>query len=213
MDYGKAFQQTTPEGVHNTGTLDEIPYNHLFREESVMIKMLKEQNNQLNYWEVWYDEDSKEYNIHFGLLGDIGNHQIEAKKKGINVPKYMDQLAKGKLEEGYMYLEDDLLQELMIQYKTEENKIVEEELEKRHFVESLMNECLGWTGNGHCDGGDYGSGTMNIFCYVINSKIAIETIINELTKNDLLDNCTIAISNGEDYISYYPTQGETVGIF
>jgi hypothetical protein len=35
-----------------------------------------------------------------------------------------------------------------------------------------MNECLGWTGNGSCDGGDIGRGKVNIINYVIDVKKA-----------------------------------------
>jgi hypothetical protein len=44
------------------------------------------------------------------------------------------------------------------------------DLDKRVAVEELMNEGLGWTGLGHCDGGDIGSGTMKIFCYVADAN-------------------------------------------
>lgn len=39
-----------------------------------------------------------------------------------------------------------------------------------------MNECLGRTGNGCCDGSDYGSGTLNIFTFTIDQELALTTI-------------------------------------
>ncbi|HWO95772.1 MAG TPA: hypothetical protein VNM45_05450 [Bacillus sp. (in: firmicutes)] len=36
---------------------------------------------------------------------------------------------------------------------------MEEALERRHMVEDLMNECLGWTENDFSDGGGIGTET------------------------------------------------------
>ena len=79
-------------------------------------------------------------------------------------------------------------------------------LKLRHSVEDLMNECLGWTGNGSCDGGDIGSGTANIFNYVVDVEKATQTIIEELKNNNLFDGVKIAYLNPEDeeYIALHP---------
>jgi hypothetical protein len=55
-----------------------------------------------------------------------------------------------------------------------------------------MNECLGWSGLGHCDGGDMGSGQMNVFCYVVDAAIAERVIVNDLKEHALLDGAVIA---------------------
>lgn len=83
-------------------------------------------------------------------------------------------------------------------------------LKLRHSVEDLMNECLGWTGNGSCDGGDIGSGTANIFNYVVDVGKATRTIIEELKNNNLLQGAKIAYLNPDDeeYIVLYPDGAE-----
>lgn len=73
----------------------------------------------------------------------------------------------------------------------------------------LMNECLGWTGNGHCDGGDIGSGTINIFSYVIDPEIAAKTTIECLREENLLEGAIIAIRENieqevEEYLVRWP---------
>jgi hypothetical protein len=35
-----------------------------------------------------------------------------------------------------------------------------------------MDEALGWTGLGRCDGGSIGSGTMEVCCFVVDFEIA-----------------------------------------
>jgi hypothetical protein len=71
-----------------------------------------------------------------------------------------------------------------------------------------MNNCLGWTGNGLCDGGDIGSGTINIFCYVVNKDIAAKTVLEELNEEKLLDGLKIAFLNqNEEFELIYPEHG------
>ena len=52
-----------------------------------------------------------------------------------------------------------------------------QDLEKRHALQDRMDETLGWTGLGHCDGGSIGSGTMEVCCFVVDfetAKVVIE---------------------------------------
>ncbi|WP_251028821.1 hypothetical protein [Bacillus sp. ISL-18] len=123
--------------------------------------------------------------------------------------KVMDELAEEKVNEGFEYLEEDELIELVVQYSYKEDEM-QTALELRHSVEDLMNECLGWTGNGSCDGGDIGSGTANIFNNVVDVGMATRTIIEELKNNNLLQVVKIAYLNPDDeeYIVLYPDGAE-----
>lgn len=169
----------------------------------VLIKMTKTVADEVLYWEVW--QDGRTLFIHYGIVGDTG--ETEEKKLSLfqKAEKLMEDLAEEKTNEGYEYLDEDKLFELVVQYSYEENQIVET-LEKRQNVEDIMNECLGWTGNGSCDGGDIGSGTANIFNLVVDVEKAIQTIIVELKNNDLLDGVKIAYLNPDDeeYFALYP---------
>ncbi|MGM0885286.1 MAG: hypothetical protein ACQEXQ_30120 [Bacillota bacterium] len=161
-----------------------------------MIKMIKEFNQILNYWEIWYNESDKEFIIHYGEVGDEGKSQ-EIGAKGIrNKEKYMKEKALEQEMNGYSYLDEDNLLEVVLQYDCSEN--VEEDLEKRYEIEDLLNNSLGWTGNGNCDGGDYGSGTMNIFCFVVKQDEAIHTIVNTLNEHNYLSGATIAYCDLND---------------
>lgn len=50
-----------------------------------------------------------------------------------------------------------------------------------------MNETLGWTGLGHCDGGSIGSGTMEICCLVADFEIAKRVIGADLAGTKFAD--------------------------
>ncbi|MGG3235045.1 WGR domain-containing protein [Priestia flexa] len=171
-----------------------------------VIKMLKEVNGELLYWEVW--EDEKTLLIHYGRVGDAGETQEKKLSRLHNAEKLMEALAEAKVDEGYDYIDEDELIELVVQYSYEDGEM-EEVLDKRHHVEDLMNECLGWTGNGFCDGGDIGSGTANIVNYVIDPEKATQTIIEDLEKNNLLEGAKIAYldDDSDEYVALYP-EGE-----
>ena len=86
---------------------------------------------------------------------------------------------------------------------------MEEALEKRQQVQEIMDEALGWSGNGHCDGGDIGSGTINVFTFVIDVDEALQTTLEELKNQQLLDGVKIAyVNDEEDYIQVYPSEGQ-----
>ncbi len=50
-----------------------------------------------------------------------------------------------------------------------------------------MNETLGWSGLGHCDGGSIGSGTMEVCCFVVDFDIAKSVIEADLKSTEFDD--------------------------
>jgi hypothetical protein len=50
------------------------------------------------------------------------------------------------------------------------------DLNVRHKLEDDLDQLLGWLGLGHCDGGATGSGSMEVFCMVVDAKIAIPAV-------------------------------------
>lgn len=54
------------------------------------------------------------------------------------------------------------------------------DVEKRHRLEARLNETLGWTGMGMCDGGSIGSGSMEVCSYVVDFEVAKILIENDL---------------------------------
>lgn len=170
-----------------------------------MIKMIKQTDEDTFYWEIWEEEEDQELLEHFGIVGDQGESRRFALPTGEDAEVWMEEIAEERESEGYEYLDEEELHELVIQYSYEEDQI-EEALERRHAMEELMNECLGWTGNGHCDGGDIGSGTTNIFTYVVHVERAVKSILEELQENDLIEGVKLAYGNrdNEEYEALYP---------
>jgi hypothetical protein len=92
---------------------------------------------------------------------------------------------------------------LIVQYRTE-GWGSSQDLEMRWTVESLLDECLKSMSNGYCDGGDIGSGTINIFLSVLDPHRATEAVIEALRKAQLLEGATIALEDEEKFEVLWP---------
>lgn len=114
--------------------------------------------------------------------------------------------------QGYTEIDEDDLVQLVVQYQTE-GWGSEDDLDKRHRVEEILGECLDSTGNGCCDGGDIGSGTINVFCYMVVPSLAVEAVCRALQSHELLDGATIAVRDDgeESYDVVWPMDFE--GLF
>lgn len=150
-----------------------------------MLKLYKQKDNQLWYWETW-DKDEKTAIVHWGIVGEQGENKEV--KGGLfsnfrkNVQKEIDQ----KLKEGYTEFDEDKIYFLEIEYSIE-GFGTEQDLAKRHRLEQKMDEILGWTGLGHSDGGSIGSGTMEVGCMVVDFDIA-KKVIEESLKGTEFEN-------------------------
>jgi hypothetical protein len=141
-----------------------------------MLKLYKDIDGKLRYWETW-DKDQQTGIVHRGAVGDKG--EIEEIKSSLlsNFRKKIQKLVDEKIAEGYEEMED--MYTLLIQY-TVDDMGTPQDLEKRHRLENRMNDVLGWTGLGHCDGGSIGSGTMEACCFVVDFDTAKEIIEQDL---------------------------------
>lgn len=81
-----------------------------------------------------------------------------------------------KIADGFAEFAEDDHRSLLVEYEVD-GFGTDADLEKRHSLEDRMNDLLGWTGLGHCDGGSIGSGTMEVCCLVVDfdkAKLVIE---------------------------------------
>jgi predicted DNA-binding WGR domain protein len=150
-----------------------------------MLKLYKLTDNQLHYWETW-DKDEKTAIVHWGVVGQRG--QDKEVKGGLfsNFRKTIQKEINEKLKDGYAEFEEDKISFLEIEYKID-GFGTEQDLEKRHRLESKLDGILGWTGLGHTDGGSIGSGTMEAGCMVVNFEIAKKVIEANLKNTEFAD--------------------------
>ncbi len=147
-----------------------------------MLKLYKLTDAKKEYWETWENENGS-HSIHWGVLGEKGESKVVKtslfKKVESIIQKEIDEL----LGQGFHPVDEDEHIKLMIEY-TVNGMGTDVDIEKRQRLENRMNETLGWTGLGHCDGGSMGSGSMEVCNYVVDYEIAKTIIENDLRDTD-----------------------------
>lgn len=141
-----------------------------------MLKLYSFSGPKPLYWETW-DNDDGSHTVHWGELGTPGETKT-VKKSLFKLPE--DKIQKeidGLIAQGFHEPADEYT--LLIEYAVDGmgNK---EDVEKRHRLQDRMNETLGWTGLGHCDGGSIGSGTMDVCCFVVDFNLAKGVVESDL---------------------------------
>lgn len=160
-----------------------------------MIKLYKRDGESLSYWEAW--ADGRTVVTHWGKVGDKGRtHQIRLQKGG-SAEAIIAAESQKPLAAGFQEIPIEDHAKVVVQYQTVGWGSTAD-LDWRHQVEDVLNECLGWTGNGHCDGGDIGSGTINAFSFVLDPTAAVTTIVAALKKHRLLKGAVIAFYWGQN---------------
>lgn len=138
-----------------------------------------------------------------GTLGVRGKVKYLMPKDDKSMAEIIAEAAQKQRAKGYAEIAPEEHFQVVVQYRLETWGSTED-LGKGHKVELLFNECLGWTGNGRCDGNDIGSGSINIFSLVVDPDLAVETMRGELQKKKLLKGAVIAVRHGEEYRVAYP---------
>jgi predicted DNA-binding WGR domain protein len=158
-----------------------------------MLKLYKKTKGGTRYWEVW--AAGRKLVVHWGKLGDTGESKEVPLARGEPAKKAIARLAEPQRAEGYAEIDVDDHAVLIVQHPIA-GMGTTTDLDRRDRVEGLLNECLGWSGNGHCDGGDIGSGTTNVFSFVVDPELAAKAAVAALRKNKLLEGAVIAFHRG-----------------
>jgi predicted DNA-binding WGR domain protein len=143
-----------------------------------MLKLYRFTDTKKDYWETWKNEDGS-HTVHWGELGTTGQSKAVKssflKKAETSIQKEIDNL----VAQGFhpIAIEDHIT--LLVEYAVD-GMGSREDVEKRHRLEEKMNETLGWTGLGACDGGSIGSGTMEVCNFVVDFEAAKAVIAKDL---------------------------------
>lgn len=170
-----------------------------------MRKLYKRDGERLLYWETW-DDDGKHI-MHWGEAGDEG--ETQALRSGLfrDAGKSVAEEMARREREGYAEIDEEDLQAVFIQYRAETWGDLEDP-EKRQAMQDLMDDALGWTGLGHCDGGSIGSGEMEVCCLVVDAEIAAPVIVKALEEAGELEGAVILKELEDDETVLYPAEGQ-----
>lgn len=141
-----------------------------------MLKLYKLTDSKKEYWETW-DNDDGTHTVHWGELGTTGQSK-EVKGSFLKKPQSIIQKEVDEMvSKGFRPIDDEFT--LLIEYQVD-GMGSEDDIEKCHRLQDRMNETLGWTGLGSCDGGSIGSGTMEVCNFVVDFELAKRVIENDL---------------------------------
>ncbi|MEO0964926.1 MAG: hypothetical protein AAFY08_07380 [Planctomycetota bacterium] len=150
-----------------------------------MLKLyLLENGTPVAYHEAWVN--GSKVVEHWGQLGDRGESREHRIDKKLSEEDNVVQVLQPALNDGFKPIDLDDHAILLVEYSVEGMGSTSD-LEKRHALEDRMNETLGWTGLGACDGGSIGSGTMEVCCYVVDFDTAKRAIEEDLAGSKFAD--------------------------
>jgi hypothetical protein len=139
-----------------------------------------------HYHEAWLDKSSNEMIEHFGRLGTYGSTKIHNVDRNLSDDDNVRRILAKAIADGFREIDDEEHEWLIIEYAVHGMGSFAD-LEKRHRLEDKLNEILGWTGLGHCDGGSIGSGTMEAACPVVRFDIAKNVVSDALAGSEFAD--------------------------
>jgi hypothetical protein len=142
-----------------------------------------EKNSCYFYDEAWIDDD--EVVEHVGQVGTKGRTISHEISPTLSDEQNVLNVLQPALNGGYTEISREEQSVIAIEYLLEQ--VTNEALSKRHSLENRLNETLGWLGIGHCDGGSIGSGTMEVFCLLVDFDIGRQAIIEDLANTEFDD--------------------------
>ncbi|HLJ09938.1 MAG TPA: hypothetical protein VKU82_02055, partial [Planctomycetaceae bacterium] len=131
----------------------------------------------LHYHEAWVH--GAKIVEHWGKVGERGQTVEHKRNKRLSEEDDLQQILAKPLADRFAPIDLDDRAVLLVEYAID-GMGTTEDLDKRVALEARMNETLGWTGLGLCDGGSSGSGTMEVCCFVVDFKIAKRVIEDDL---------------------------------
>lgn len=143
-----------------------------------MLKLYRLLPSKKEYWETW-EQSPGQHLVHWGELGTRGSTETVRSGITVSATDIIQKEIHELVAQGYAPVEDDEHAILMIEYPVE-GMGTPIDLEKRNALEARLNETLGWTGMGNCDGGSIGSGTMEVCNFVVDFEVAKQVIEMDL---------------------------------
>jgi len=147
-----------------------------------MLKLYRLDGAKKEYWETWDNGDGK-HTVHWGDLGTRGASKIIQASGSEGASDIVQRLAEKQIADGFRPVDLEQHAVLMIEF-TVEGMGSKADVEKRHRLEDRMNETLGWTGLGACDGGSIGSGTMEVCNFVVDFEVAKQVVMADLAESE-----------------------------
>jgi predicted DNA-binding WGR domain protein len=149
-----------------------------------MIKLYKKGWPVAEYHEAWVSDG--EITEHWGRIGTEGKTRMHRADPKLDDDANLERVLAKARSKGFEELAEDDERTLLVEYPVNGMGNVKD-VDKRLRLEDKLNEVLGWTGLGHCDGGSIGSGAMEACCFVADFEVAAAVIREALAGTEFAD--------------------------
>ncbi len=163
-------------------------------EGDVVKKLYKRIKGVLHYEKAWTHEGSVTH--HWGKVGQEGKFS-QSPLEGKRPYDVVQTVLAKAMARGFAEIPNEKLQGFIVQYKIDEFGAAED-LNKLHALEDRLDEMLERLGLGYCDGNSIGSGTMEVFCYVVDLPLAMERVKEILSEAPYAKDATITLLENDD---------------
>lgn len=150
-----------------------------------MLKLYRCSESRKEYWETWENEDGSHI-VHWGELGTRGSSKTVKSFWGKKPQEKIQKEIDGLVAHGFAPIDPEDHAILLVEYAVD-GMGARDDLDKRGRLEQRLNEALGWTGLGACDGGSIGSGTMEVCAYVVDFELAKKVVEADLIGTEFSD--------------------------
>lgn len=141
-----------------------------------MIKLYRRLDGVLLYHAAW--STGRVITEHWGIVGERGDRRELRAPRFRDATRSLERVLQIAVQDGYEPWPQEQLAGVLVEYVIDGSTAAD--LEKREDLEQRLDETLGWTGLGRCDGGSIGGGTMKVLCLVVDAEIAVRVIEDDL---------------------------------
>jgi hypothetical protein len=147
----------------------------------MLVKLYKQDGDRRLYWEAWDSEGQVIF--HTGELGQRGSTEQVAPAADESVEAVIEAGVEAARQRGFEPVPAENMWEIILACPTKADWSSEEKEGVGHFLEDLCNQCLGWTGLGHCVGPALRRGYVDVLSLVVDLDLGIREIIAELRRH------------------------------
>lgn len=149
-----------------------------------LFKLYRCRNGGLEYFEAWTgDRGVIEHTGRCGERGQIREHSSSDEEGQLAILRRLKSEARAT---GYRAIAPSRHAQLVVE-RALDGLTAKQALQQRHALEDFLNELTGWLGFGHCDGGSTGSGSLEVFCQVVDARVATVVIEEALAESGFGD--------------------------
>ena len=137
------------------------------------------------YHEAWAEPERRRIVEHWGMLGEPGETLVHRIWFFGSLEKQFNSILDPARALGFEEIDTDSYDLLIVEYEVEAFGL-QDDIDKRNALEDRLNEVLGWTGLGFCDGGEAGPDMINAACFVVDFNLA-KSVIEDALKDTEFD--------------------------